>query len=66
MKADEIKFIEDFVNQYRTDYNIAPTPGYKFELSCYAFGEFYNLLYRQLVLTINGDAGWKEIENDEI
>jgi len=65
-RVSEIARIIAFVEDYRTRYNIIPTNGYKPELSCYAFGEFYNLLYRQLVLTINGDAGWKEIENDEI
>ena len=65
-KEAEMKTITDYVAAYRTKYNIEPTPGRKHELSCVHFGEGYNLLYRQLVLTDNGDSGWLELNSPEV
>lgn len=33
------------------------------ELSCEAFGEFYNLVERQLMLTEEGFGAWRELEH---
>lgn len=62
----EMKIIYDFVEVYRKKQGIVPTPGRKIELSCEAFGEGYNLLYRQLILTTNGLDGWLEVKNSEV
>ncbi|MBU0470329.1 MAG: hypothetical protein KKA62_06195 [Nanoarchaeota archaeon] len=61
IKKTEISFITDYVDYIRKKENIVPTFGTKFELSCLAFGEGYNLLHRQLVLTINGSGDWVEL-----
>ena len=58
--------ITDYVNAYRIKHNITPTPGRKLEFSCYAIGEGTNLLYRQLVPTINGDGDWPSLQDGEI
>lgn len=62
----EINLIRDFVHEYRNKYHILPTSGRKLELSGIAFGEGYNLLYRQLILTNDGEDGWKELDNSEV
>ena len=36
----------------------------KFELSCEAFGEFYNLVEGQLMCTIEGFGAWSELYGD--
>lgn len=63
---DEMKTITDFVEKYRKEKKITPTPGIKFELSCTAFGEGYNLLYTQLVYTTNGYGSWQELKDEEV
>jgi hypothetical protein len=65
-KNEELALILDFVERYRRENNIAPSRGRKFELSCEAFGEGYNLLYRQLIPTIEGSGGWEEIEDEKV
>lgn len=62
----EMRIIENFVEKYRTEHCIEPTSGVKPELSCEAFGECYNLLYRQLITTVNSDGSWEELESPEV
>ncbi|OGG44822.1 hypothetical protein A2673_02190 [Candidatus Kaiserbacteria bacterium RIFCSPHIGHO2_01_FULL_50_13] len=62
----EMKEIEDFVHQYRREYDIVPTPGCKSELSCIAFGEGWNLLFRQLITTKDGDGDWPSLQYADI
>ena len=61
LKIDKIK---TWVKNYRKREKITATSGLKFELSCEAFGEGHNLL-RQLILTIDGDGSWKELDEDQ-
>ena len=60
----KVLFIQDWVHKHRLKEGIVPTPGYKLELSCFMFGEGKNLLFRQLVPTIDGLNGWQEITQD--
>ncbi|HCM43807.1 MAG: hypothetical protein UY39_C0026G0003 [Candidatus Kaiserbacteria bacterium GW2011_GWC2_49_12] len=62
----EMKTIRDFVHAYRDEHDITPTPGLKSELSCIGFGEGFNLFFRQLTLTVDGDGEWKSLEDPEI
>jgi hypothetical protein len=62
----DLELIVEFVREYRANAGITPTPGIKPELSCIAFGEGYNLLYRQLVTTFEGEGGWNELDCPEI
>ena len=62
-KDASIQKIVKFVRWYRAQNGIIPSPGRKFELSCISFGEMYNLLFRQLILTIEFDAGWLELKH---
>lgn len=62
----EMKIIEDFVDKYRAKKGIVPTLGIKPEPSCIAFGEGHNLLYVQLINTINGYGGWLELKDAEV
>jgi len=62
----ETRKIIDFVRMYRKKHGITPTPGYKSELSCIAVGEGRNLLFRQLILTVEGDAAWLSLEDPQI
>ena len=39
---------------------------YLFELSCFGFGEFFNLVERQLMNTREGRGGWAELEDPDI
>ena len=55
--------IRDYIHTYREKRGIEPTPGAKFELSCEAFGEGWNLL-NQLIFTNDGDGYWPLIESD--
>ena len=55
--------IRGYVHTYRADREINPTPGVKFELSCEAFGEGWNLL-NQLIFTNDGDGYWPLIKSD--
>lgn len=64
-KEKKIKQIIAWVRKYRKENDITPTPGLKYELSCEAFGEGHNLLFRQLVTTPIGKNGWHEIYGDE-
>jgi hypothetical protein len=62
----EMNRIIMYVKSYRARENVIPSPGMKPELSCEIFGEGYNLLYRQLITTNNGDGCWPEIEDDAV
>ncbi|GEM_PF-6412109 len=62
----DLEIINDYVKEYRDKYNVVPSYGTKLELSCLAFGEGYNLLYRQLIPTINGDGYWNSMDDPEI
>ena len=61
----EMKTIVDFVEDYRKKHNIVPIRGRKIEMSGIAFGEGYNLLYCQLILT-NNDYSWSELEDLDV
>lgn len=63
-REKEVKYIIDFVKQYRAKFNVEPTPGIKQELSGEAYGEAYLLLFRQLVNTIEGHGSWRELDDD--
>ncbi|OHA07802.1 MAG: hypothetical protein A2934_02935 [Candidatus Sungbacteria bacterium RIFCSPLOWO2_01_FULL_47_10] len=45
-----------------TELSTMPLP----ELSCFGYGEFFNLVERQLMYTNEGFGGWKELSNPEI
>ncbi|PIS40836.1 MAG: hypothetical protein COT26_01225 [Candidatus Kerfeldbacteria bacterium CG08_land_8_20_14_0_20_43_14] len=60
----KVLYIQDWVHKHREKEKIIPTPGYKFEFSCFMFGEGNNLLFRQLVATTDGLDGWGEITQD--
>lgn len=62
----KIDYIKAWVHKYREVYNIKPTPGIKHELSCIAYGEGYNLLYNQLIPTVDGDGAWNELNSKEV
>lgn len=62
----EMQRITSYVHNYRKANNIQPTHGSKMELSCYAFGEGHNLLYRQLIPTIDNDGCWDELDDPVI
>jgi len=62
----EMDAIRIFVHNYRKKYGITPTPGSKPEGSCFCFGEGPNLLYRQLVLTTEGDGDWPALKDAAI
>ncbi|MFH1637962.1 MAG: hypothetical protein ABIB71_06055 [Candidatus Woesearchaeota archaeon] len=65
-KKQEMKEITDFVEKYREKNGITPTPGSKYEPSCEHSGEGYNLLYCQLINTVNYEwEGWL-YKDDEI
>lgn len=61
---DEMQIIVDFVEQYRTKHKVTTTFGEKSELSCLAFGEGHNLLYAQLIPTVNDSGYWQQLEKD--
>jgi len=63
---EDLRLINDFVEEYRARYKVVPSYGEKLELSCLAFGEGHNLLYRQLIPTINGDGYWTSMHDFEI
>jgi hypothetical protein len=65
-KEAEMETITDYVTAYRAKHDIQPTLGRKHELSCVHFGEGYNLLYRQLVLTDECHDGWLELNSPEV
>jgi len=65
-KAEELEEIVNFVEAYRAKNGVKPTYEIKCEPSCEAFGEGHNLLYCQLIPTVNGDGCWKEIEDSGI
>jgi hypothetical protein len=58
----EMSLIEGYVKSYRIENKIIPTPERKIEFSCFAFGEGYNLLYRQLTTTTIGEGSWNELD----
>ena len=62
----ELQIITEYVEEYRVRYHITPTSGVKSELSCLAFGEGYNLLYCQLITTLNGGGYWSCMHDQEI
>ena len=62
----DLQVIAEYVEKYRSQYNITPTYGAKLELSCLAFGEGHNLLYRQLIPTTNGDGYWDCLDDPQI
>lgn len=57
-KKKEMKEITDYIDKYRKRNSIIPTHGHKPEPSCIAQGEGYNLLYCQLINTV--DSEWKD------
>jgi hypothetical protein len=65
-KNRELSKIIEAVEDYRVKHCVIPTPERKFELSCIAFGESHNLLYRQLIPTTNGEGGWQELDDEKV
>ena len=55
--------IVEFVRWYRASRSIKPYPGRKPEGSCFAFGEFNNLIYCQLINTPEYTDGWLALKN---
>ncbi len=57
----KIATVKEFVEWYRRRFSVITTPGRKAELSCEMHGEFYNLLFRQLMTTPYGESAWLEL-----
>lgn len=63
----EIRAIEHYVRLYRARLGITPTPGFKIgEPSGLMEGEGRTLFVCQLVRTLEGDGGWKELGSPEV
>ena len=60
----EMSLIRDYVDSYWNKLGVKPSPGPKFELSCEAYGEGWNLL-NQLIFTTYGSGYWPLIEGDQ-
>lgn len=65
-RRDMRAVVRKFVWYMRRRDRVAVTPGYKPEGSCFAHGEFNNLLWCQLVSTPEGQAGWQELQDENI
>lgn len=65
-QSEEVQQALRFVRWYREKHGVTPTPGSKPEGSCFANGEFVNLLYGQLVTTPEFTWGWGELRNPEV
>lgn len=62
MSAEEkLAAIRDYVLSMRAQCGIVPGCVPPPELSCEAFGEFRNLVERQLVNTVEGFGAWSEL-----
>ena len=62
---EKLKLVKDFVESERMEMGVTDQdlePAGKPELSCYAMGEFKNLLYRQLIYTQYGYGAWIGLE----
>ena len=55
-EQQELDAIRQYVHNYRKAHGVVPTYGRKPELSCIIHGEGHNLLYRQLIPTVD-DGG---------
>lgn len=64
---EKLKLVRKFVEKERLKMNVTDKhlePAGKPELSCYAMGEFKNLLYRQLIYTRFGYGSWIGLSGD--
>lgn len=59
----ELALIREYVHTYRAHHGVNPSPGVKYEFSCEAYGEGWNLL-NQLIFTAKGSGYWPLIEKD--
>jgi len=65
-QTQDMARIHEFVNWMRSRQSITPTPDRKMEPSCISFGEFNNLIYCQLIPTIDGDGDWASLNDPDI
>lgn len=65
---EKLREIQRVINDFRAQKGVIPTPGSKFEGSCFNFpgGEMGNLFHTQLVHTNEGTGNWSELDNPEI
>lgn len=64
---EEMDYIRLFVLLYREEQGITKLRYDSLsELSCFMFGEFKNLLYRQLVNTQEFYGGWLQLVDDNV
>lgn len=63
---EEIRQILDYVLWYRKRCRISASSGHKPELSCFEYGEFHNLLFRQLCTTPEFTGDWESLKDREI
>ncbi len=66
-KEEEIKEIREFVEKERNRSRIEMDnlgTSHRSEGSCYAYGEFHNLVYAQLLHTKYPYGGWQELKGE--
>ncbi len=63
IRATEINFIEQYVIEKRKQEKITPKFNPGWESSCFASGEWYNFINRQLLTVVEGYGSWKELND---
>lgn len=65
VEDEAVQLIVQYVQWCRGRYQIVPIRGRKPELSCEMFGDFRQLLDRQLLTTPEFEDGWLELRLDD-